>query len=101
MLLVWVGMHYVVAPVLYNRSSIVAPAFVMAVATFVNPSLAPVWGAAFYGESVAPLAVAGIGLAFGANFMLISLLRPRKAEDVGVRVSPIDPPVAVEPSVAI
>lgn len=80
-LLVWVGMHYVLAPVLYNRSSIVAPAFVMAVATFVNPSLAPVWGAIFYGERVAPLAVGGLVLALGANIMLLFLLRSGIAAD--------------------
>jgi drug/metabolite transporter (DMT)-like permease len=74
-LLSWVGVHYVLAPVLYNRSSIVAPAFVMAVATFVNPSLAPVWGRLFYNEAISPLAVAGLALALGANVLLLLLLR--------------------------
>ena len=74
-LLVWVGVHYIVAPLLYNRSSIVAPAFVIAVATFVNPALSPVWGAIFYGERVAPLAVLGLALALGANVLLLVILR--------------------------
>lgn len=81
-LLTWVGMHYVLAPVLYNRSSIVAPAFVMAVATFVNPALAPVWGAIFYGEQVEPLAVAGLGLALSANVLMLFLLRSKSAGEL-------------------
>jgi probable blue pigment (indigoidine) exporter len=74
-ILVWTLTHFVLAPVLYNRSSIVAPAFVLAIATFVNPSVAPVWGAIFYGERVAPLAVAGLALALGANVLLLVLMR--------------------------
>jgi drug/metabolite transporter (DMT)-like permease len=78
--------HYVLAPVLYNRSSIVAPAFVMAVATFVNPSLAPVWGRLFYSEAISPLAVAGLALALGANVLLLLLLRSRS------RTVPVESP---------
>jgi drug/metabolite transporter (DMT)-like permease len=74
-LLLWTLAHFVLAPVLYNRSSIVAPAFVLAIATFVNPSAAPIWGAIFYGERVAPLAVAGLALALGANILLLVLMR--------------------------
>jgi len=74
-LLVWTLAHFVLAPVLYNRSSVTAPAFMLAVATFVNPSIAPVWGAIFYGERVAPLAVAGLALALGANVLLLVLMR--------------------------
>jgi drug/metabolite transporter (DMT)-like permease len=85
-LLSWVGVHYVLAPVLYNRSSIVAPAFVMAVATFVNPSLAPVWGRLFYSEAISPLAVAGLALALGANVLLLLLLRSRS------RTVPVESP---------
>jgi drug/metabolite transporter, DME family len=78
-LLVWIGMHFIMAPLLYNRASIVAPAFMMAVATFINPSLSPVWGAVFYGERVAVLAVAGLVLALGANVMLLVLMRGGKS----------------------
>lgn len=74
-LVAWSLAHFVLAPVLYNRMSVVAPAFVMAVATFVNPSLAPVWGAIFYGERVAPLAVVGLLCALGANALLMVLMR--------------------------
>lgn len=76
-LLVWVGVHYILAPVTYNRASVAAPAFVIAVATFVNPALAPVWGAVFYGERVTLLAIAGLGLALGANVLLLLTLRTR------------------------
>jgi drug/metabolite transporter (DMT)-like permease len=74
-LLAWVGMHFILAPVLYNRMSILAPAFMLAVATFINPSVAPVWGAIFYGESVTLLAVAGLALALSANVLLLVLMR--------------------------
>lgn len=74
-LLVWIGMHFIFTPLLYNRVSIVAPAFVLAAATFINPSFAPVWGAVFYGESVTLLAVAGLVLALTANVLLMFLMR--------------------------
>jgi drug/metabolite transporter (DMT)-like permease len=98
-LLTWVALHYVLAPVLYNRSSVVAPAFVMAVATFVNPSLAPVWGAIFYGERVAPLAVAGLALALGANVMLLLLLRSGSAQRSLPAVPVMEPVNEIEPAV--
>lgn len=80
-LLLWISAHYILAPLLYNRSSVVAPAFVIAVATFVNPSLAPVWGAIFYSERVAPLALVGLALALGANVMLMLVIRASQAAD--------------------
>jgi drug/metabolite transporter (DMT)-like permease len=80
-LLAWTLTHFVLAPVLYNRSSVVAPAFMLAIATFVNPSVAPVWGAIFYGERVAPLAIAGLALALGANVLLLALLRGQRSND--------------------
>lgn len=79
-LLVWTLTHFVLAPVLYNRSSVVAPAFVLAIATFVNPSVAPLWGALFYDERVSPLAVAGLVLALGANVLLMLMLRNQRTE---------------------
>jgi drug/metabolite transporter, DME family len=100
-LLMWVAMHYVLAPVLYNRSSVVAPAFVMAVATFVNPSLAPVWGAIFYGERVAPLAVAGLALALGANVMLLLLLRSGVGASREYTGQVAEPLLDVEPAVGV
>jgi drug/metabolite transporter (DMT)-like permease len=77
-LLGWIGVHYVLAPLIYNRTSIVAPAFILAVATFVNPALSPVWGRVFYGERVALLAIVGLALALAANALLMFLLRPRR-----------------------
>jgi drug/metabolite transporter (DMT)-like permease len=74
-LLAWVALHYIVTPLLYNRMSLLAPAFMLAVATFINPAAAPVWGLVFYGERVAPLAVAGLALALGANVLLLLMLR--------------------------
>lgn len=74
-LLLWIGMHFIITPLLYNRMSIVAPAFVLAAATFINPSFAPVWGATFYGERVTLLAVAGLALALTANVLLMVLMR--------------------------
>ncbi len=100
-LLAWVGMHYVLAPVLYNRSSVVAPAFVMAVSTFVNPSLAPVWGAIFYGEQVAPLAIGGLALALGANVLLLVLLRSGTAAPSVETVTVGELAVDVEPAVLV
>jgi drug/metabolite transporter (DMT)-like permease len=97
-LLTWVAMHYVLSPVLYNRSSIVAPAFVMAVATFVNPSLAPVWGRLFYSEAIAPLAVAGLVLALGANVLLLVLLRSGSSQMVTAERPAIDVLADVEPA---
>ncbi|HBY46412.1 MAG TPA: hypothetical protein DEG70_09205, partial [Chloroflexi bacterium] len=80
-LLVWVGAHYILAPVTYNRASVTAPAFVIAVATFVNPALSPVWGAIFYGERVTILAVGGLALALSANVLLLLTLRGARATD--------------------
>jgi drug/metabolite transporter (DMT)-like permease len=97
-LICWVAMHYVLAPVLYNRSSIVAPAFVMAVATFVNPSLAPVWGWLFYSEAIAPLAVAGLALALGANVLLLFLLRSAARQPETDTRSVIDRLADIEPA---
>ncbi|MCO5175774.1 MAG: DMT family transporter [Thermomicrobiales bacterium] len=86
-LLAWVGIHYILAPVTYNRASVSAPAFVIAVATFVNPAISPVWGALFYGEHVSALAVAGLCLALGANLLLMLTLRStRTAEAVADEV---------------
>lgn len=97
LLLVWVGLHFIFAPLLYNRSSVVAPAFVMAVATFVNPALSPVWGAIFYDERVAPLSVAGLLLALAANIVLLLLLRsspsPARDEPVPHGVSMVREPL--------
>jgi drug/metabolite transporter (DMT)-like permease len=78
----WTAAHFLAAPVLYNRAAVVAPAFVIAVATFVNPALAPVWGAVFHGERVAPLAVFGLLLALGANVLLLVLMRSSPAAPV-------------------
>ncbi len=90
-LLFWLGAHYILAPVTYNRASAAAPAFVIAVATFVNPALSPVWGAIFYGERVTLLAVAGLALALGANVLLLLTLRSRRIvepiADVGLDVA--------------
>lgn len=86
-LLAWVGIHYILAPVTYNRASVSAPAFVIAVATFVNPAISPVWGALFYGEHVSALAVAGLCLALGANLLLmLTLISTRTPEAVADEV---------------
>lgn len=91
-LLVWTGVHFILAPLLYNRSSVVAPAFVIAVATFVNPAISPVWGTIFYGERVAPLAVLGLAFALGANALLLVILRHSSR---AVAVEPVLDSVAV------
>ncbi len=89
-LLAWVGAHYILAPVTYNRASVTAPAFVIAVATFVNPALSPVWGGIFYGERVTPLAVAGLVLALGANALLLVTLRAAREAPVEETVTDLD-----------
>lgn len=71
----WIGMHFIFAPVLYNRTAPHAPAFVLAAATFVNTALAPLWGALIFGERLALLSVAGVLLALGANALLLVILR--------------------------
>jgi drug/metabolite transporter (DMT)-like permease len=98
-LLVWIGAHYILAPLLYNRSSVVAPAFVIAVATFVNPSLAPVWGAIFYSERVAPLAILGLALALGANILLLLIIRSTRAQPEADSVLDADLQPALEGAV--
>ena len=90
-LLAWVAAHYILAPVMYNRASVTAPAFVIAVATFVNPALSPVWGAVFYEERVTLLAVAGLALALGANVLLLLTLRARR---VAARATDAEPDVS-------
>jgi drug/metabolite transporter (DMT)-like permease len=74
-LLLWITMHFILTPLLYNRVSIVAPAFVLAAATFVNPAFAPVWGAVFFSERVSLLAIVGLALALTANILLMFLMR--------------------------
>lgn len=86
-LLAWVGIHYIIAPVTYNRASVSAPAFVIAVATFVNPAISPVWGALFYGEHVSALAVAGLCLALGANVLLMLTLRAKRDSEAATDAS--------------
>lgn len=95
-LLAWVAMHFIVAPLLYNRMSLVAPAFVLAAATFINPAFAPVWGVVFYDEQVSPVAVAGLALALTANVALMFVMRGsrRSPAVVDVEETPMEASVA-------
>lgn len=96
-LVAWVGVHYILAPVTYNRASVTAPAFVIAVATFVNPALSPLWGAIFYGERVSLLAVAGLVLALGANVLLLVTLRSRRPSSPAINLEPATTPAVTAP----
>jgi drug/metabolite transporter (DMT)-like permease len=98
-LLAWVGVHFIFAPLLYNRMSILAPAFMLAVATFINPAVAPVWGALFYGERVALLAVAGLTLAMSANVLLLVLMRAPRVSAPAV-IQDLPEPVLTAPGTA-
>jgi drug/metabolite transporter (DMT)-like permease len=82
LLLLWISMHFIVAPLLYNRMSVAAPAFVLAAATFVNPAFAPVWGATFYGERVTLMAISGLILALTANVLLMFLMRAPRSTTI-------------------
>jgi probable blue pigment (indigoidine) exporter len=89
-ILVWTGMHFIIAPLLYNRAAVIAPAFVMAVATFVNPAVAPVWGAVFYGERVAPLAIGGLVLALSANILLLFVMHSAAARETSAVICSVE-----------
>lgn len=91
---IWITGHFVIAPVLYTRAARIAPAFVLAAATFVNTALAPVWGALIFGERLLPLALAGVGLALAANVLLMLILRNAARNTAQPEPAPTTPTTA-------